>query len=184
MKQILRDVWSRDRRGFVNVLILNIAASLSSGISIAMLVPMLGLLDISDGAESALRVFLEPLQSFSESEQLVVMVTIYFMLVLLKAILVRMKSIAQNDFLENYACQLREQLYRTVLGAKWEQLSAGRQSDTVDLFTAQCGQVVQSASVILLLISSIASALVSLGIISFLFNIIVNGPGQNLFIKS
>ena len=70
MKQILRDVWSRDRRGFVNVLVLNIAASLSSGISIAMLVPMLGLLDISDGAESALRVFLEPLQSFSESTQI------------------------------------------------------------------------------------------------------------------
>ena len=164
MKQILRDVWSRDRRGFVNVLALNIAVALTSGISIAMLVPMLGLLDISDAAESALRVFLEPLQSFSESTQLVVMITIYFMLVFLKAILVRVKSIAQNDFLENYACQLREQLYRTVLGAKWEQLSAGRQADTVDLFTAQCGQVVQSVSVILLLISSIASALVSLGI--------------------
>ena len=44
MGQILRDVWSRDRRGFVIVSIFTVLASLTGGISIALLVPMLGIL--------------------------------------------------------------------------------------------------------------------------------------------
>ena len=62
MKNMLRDVWSRDKRGFLTILFLNIAVSLTGGISIVMLVPMLGLLDISEGATSAFSIFTAPLQ--------------------------------------------------------------------------------------------------------------------------
>ena len=45
MKKMLRDVWQRDRRGFLSILFLNVAVSLTGGISIVMLVPMLGLME-------------------------------------------------------------------------------------------------------------------------------------------
>ena len=55
MMNILRDIWIRDRRGFVMILLLSIAVSLTGGISIVMLVPMLGLLEVSAGSVSALK---------------------------------------------------------------------------------------------------------------------------------
>ena len=54
MKELLRDIWSRDRRGFLKILFLNIAVSLTGGISIVMLVPMLGLLNISEEKKNLL----------------------------------------------------------------------------------------------------------------------------------
>ena len=42
MVNMLRDIWIRNRRGFARILMLSIAASLTGGISIVMLVPMLG----------------------------------------------------------------------------------------------------------------------------------------------
>ena len=74
MKNMLRDVWSRDRRGFLTILVLNIAVSLTGGISIVMLVPMLGLLDISEGAASALSMFTAPLHALSFEWQVVVLI--------------------------------------------------------------------------------------------------------------
>lgn len=168
MGQILRDVWSRDRRGFVIVSIFTVLASLTGGISIALLVPMLGILEISAVAESALHFFVSPVQGLPKSIQMIVIICVYFLLIVAKALLNRAKSIYQGDFLENYACGLREQLYKTVLCAKWEQLAAGRQADTVNLFTAQCSQVVQGVSVMLQLMASMASALVSLVIAAWL----------------
>ena len=50
MLNMLRDIWIRDRRGFVMILLLSIAVSLTGGISIVMLVPMLGLLKVSTGS--------------------------------------------------------------------------------------------------------------------------------------
>ncbi len=141
MKNMLRDVWSRDRRGFLTILFLNIAVSLTGGISIVMLVPMLGLLNVSEGATSALRVFTEKLQMLSYERQVIILIGCYFLLVVFKALLSRFLSIRESHFLEDYSYNLREQLYHAVSGAHWEQLAASRQTDTINLFTSQCSQV-------------------------------------------
>lgn len=62
MKDMVRDIWVRDRCGFMTILLLSIAVSLTGGISIVMLVPMLGLLEISTDAVSALDILMLPLQ--------------------------------------------------------------------------------------------------------------------------
>lgn len=168
MKALLRDIWSRDRRGFVRILILNIAVSLTGGISIVMLVPMLGLLDISEGAGEALAQVSRLLQGFSPNAQLMIIIGLYFLLIVAKACLNWLLSIRQSEFLEQYSLELRQQLYRTVAGAKWEQLAAERQTDTIDLFTAQCSQVSHGVSMIVSLLTSVVSAAVSLGIAMWL----------------
>lgn len=164
MKNMLRDVWARDRRGFFTILFLNVVVSLMGGISIVMLVPMLGLLDISDGAASALALFTAPLAGLSYGMQVLVIILGYFLLIVLKALLGRMLSIRENCFLEDYAFQLRQRLYDAVSGAQWEALAASRQADTINLFTAQCSQVSYGAAEIIHLISAAISAAVSLGI--------------------
>ena len=162
MKNMLRDVWSQDRKGFLAILLLNIAVSLTGGISIVMLVPMLGLLDISEGATSALRIFTAPLQSLPYEWQVVTLIAGYFMLVVFKAALGMLLSIRESHFLEEYSYKLRDQLYSTVSHARWEQLAASRQTDTINLFTAQCGQVSYGVTEIIHLLTAVVSTIVSL----------------------
>ena len=164
MMNILRDIWIRDRRGFVMILLLSIAVSLTGGISIVMLVPMLGLLEVSSGSVSALKLLMLPLQSLSPVAQIAVMIGVYFILIVLKAYLGWLLKIRQSEFLEEYSLNLRQELYHTVSTARWEQLAAGKQTDTIDLFTAQCSQVSQGVSMIIALLSSVVTAFVSLGI--------------------
>ena len=186
---MLRDVWSRDRRGFLTILFLNIAVSLTGGISIVMLVPMLGLLDVSEGAASALSLFTAPLQSLPYGLQVVILIGCYFLLVVFKALLARVLSIRESQFLEEYSFKLRDQLYHTVSAARWEQLAASRQTDTINLFTAQCSQVSYGVAEIIQLLASVVSAVVSLCIAVWLslpvtvFVIICGGAFAMLFRK-
>lgn len=164
MLNMLRDIWIRDRRSFVMILLLSIAVSLTGGISIVMLVPMLGLLKVSTGSVSLLKLLMLPLQGLSPVIQIAVMIGVYFMLIVLKAYLGWLLKIRQSEFLEEYSLNLRQELYHTVSTAMWEQLAAEKQTDTIDLFTAQCSQVSQGVSMIIALLSSAVTAFVSLGI--------------------
>ena len=162
MKNLLKDVWRRDRRGFLAILLLNVVVSMTGGISIVMLIPMLGLLDISQASVSALSVLSAPLQRFSFPWQVVIMIALYFALVVFKALLGRMLSLRETRFLEDYAYHLRDDLYQAVSRADWERLTAGKQSDTINLFTAQCSQVSYGVADVIHMISSLVSAAVQL----------------------
>ena len=162
MKEILKDVWQRDRKGFLTILLLNIAVSMTGGISIVMLIPMLGLLDISQSSVSALSVLAAPLQGLPYAAQVCILIAMYFVLVVFKALLGRMLSLRETRFLEDYAYNLRDALYQAVSQADWEKLTAGKQSDTINLFTAQCSQVSYGVADMVHMISSLVSAAVQL----------------------
>ena len=164
MKKMLRDAWSRDRRGFMTILMLNIAVSLTGGISIVMLIPMLGLLDISQASVSALAMFASPLQRFSHAGQVCILIGAYFLLVVFKSLLGRALSLKENKFLEDYSYNLRDDLYKAVAGADWQSLTASKQSDTINLFTAQCSQVSYGVAEIIHMMSSFIGSAVQLAI--------------------
>jgi len=164
MKHIFRDVWRRDKKGFLVILFLNIVVSMTGGISIVMLIPMLGLLDISQASVSALSVLAAPLQKFSYSWQVCILIALYFVLVVLKALLGRILSLRENSFLEDYSYNLRDELYQTVSRADWEKLAAERQADTINLFTMQCSQLSYGVTEIIHLVSALFSAAVQLAI--------------------
>lgn len=162
MKKMLLDIWSRDSRGFLTILFLNIAVSLTGGISIVMLVPMLGLLEISEGASSALSLLTAPLHAVPYEMQVVILIASYFVLVVCRTLLSRLLTLQENRFLEDYAYHLRKELYGRVSEAKWEQLAANRQTDTINLFTSQCGEVSHGVSEIIHLLSAVVTAAVQL----------------------
>ena len=162
MKNMLRNVWSRDKRGFMTILIMNVAVSLTSGISIVMLIPMLGLLNISEGSTSALHRLIGPMQAIPYSAQVVILVAAYFALVLFKALIGRILAIRETQFLEDYSFNLRDSLYKAVARADWEKLAASKQADTINLFTSQCSQVSHGVTEIIHLISSMVSSVMQL----------------------
>ena len=162
MKKMLLDIWSRDSHGFLTILFLNIAVSLTGGISIVMLVPMLGLLEISEGAASALSLLTAPLHTFPYEIQVVILIASYFVLVVCRALLSRLLTLQENRFLEDYSYHLRKELYGRVSEAKWEQLAANRQTDTINLFTSQCNEVSYGVSEIIHLLSAVVTAVVQL----------------------
>lgn len=164
MRNILGDVLKRDKKGFLTIVLLNIMVSMTGGISIVMLIPMLGLLDISQASVSALSVLAAPLQKLSYSGQVCTMIGLYFALVVFKALLGRVLAMRESRFLEDYSYDLRDSLYRVVANADWEKLAASRQSDTINLFTAQCSQVSYGVTELIHLISSLVSAAVQLSI--------------------
>jgi len=164
MKRLFKDVWSRDKKGFLMILLLNTILSMTGGISVVMLIPMLGLLEISEGSVSALAALAAPLQRFSYPLQVCILIAAYFLLVSGKALLGRLLSIWEHAFVEDYSCSLRGELYRAVSHADWETLAAERQVDTVDLFTMQCGEAGCGAAEVIQLVSSLLSVAVQLAI--------------------
>jgi len=164
MKKMFLDAWKRDPKGFLNILFLNIVVSLTGGISIVMLIPMLGLLDISQASVSALAVLAAPLQRFSYAAQVCILIGLYFCLVVFKSLLGRLLTLRETRFLEDYSFNLRDSLYQAVSRADWQKLTSSRQSDTINLFTAQCSQVSYGVAEIIHLITAMVSSVVQLAI--------------------
>ncbi len=164
MRALFRDAWQRDRRGILTILVLNIAVSLTGGISIVMLIPMLELLDISSGSAVIPAFILNALQRIGYAQRVSVILAAYMLLILGKAVLNRALTLKSSQFVENHSCEMRERLYNVVSTAPWERLTADKQTDTITLFTSQSSQVSYGVAEIIQLISSVFSAAVQLAI--------------------
>ena len=159
MKPLLREIWKRDRRGFLTILGWNILVSLLGGIGIVMLIPLLNQLEIGSGGY--LPGFLLALPY---GWRVAALLAAYVALVTVKALLSRALSIRESDFIEETGRRLRERLYQAVSGASWESLTARKDTDTISLFTSQCGQVSAGISEVIHLLASLVSAGIQLGI--------------------
>lgn len=160
MRKIFRDIWRSDRRGFLTILALNIAVSFTGGIGIVMLLPMLELLDVSAGSS----VLPAAMLALPRGTQVCIMAGVYLLLVCAKALFGRFLSIRQTRFQESYSMQLRERLYSAVTHASYELLNTRRQTDTINLFTSQSGQVSRGVQTLISLLSSTVTSVVQLGI--------------------
>ena len=135
MRPLLREIWKNDRKSFLTILAGNILSSFLGGIGIVMLVPLLNLLQIGDSRLP------EAFTALPYAVCVGILLAAYVLLVAVKALLSRALSIRESDFLEETGRRLRERLYAAVSGASWESLTARKDTDTINLFTSQCGQV-------------------------------------------
>ena len=159
MKPLLREIWRSDRRGFLTILGWNILVSLLGGIGIVMLIPLLNQLEIGSGGY--LPGFLLALPY---GWRVAALLAAYVALVTVKALLSRALSIRESEFIENTSLRLRGELYAAVSGASWESLTARKDTDTISLFTSQCGQVSAGVGEVIHLLASLVSAGIQLGI--------------------
>ena len=159
MKPLLREIWKSNRRAFLTILGWNILVSLLGGIGIVMLIPLLNQLEIGSGGY--LPGFLLALPY---GWRVAALLAAYVALVTVKALLSRGLSIRESEFIENSSLRLRDELYAAVSGASWESLTARKDTDTISLFTSQCGQVSAGISEVIHLLASLVSAGIQLGI--------------------
>jgi ABC-type multidrug transport system fused ATPase/permease subunit len=158
MKLLFREIWQSDRRSFLTILVWNVGVSILGGIGIVMLIPLLNMLQIGDSRLPAWFVALAyPLQ-------VGLLLTAYVLLVTVKALLSRSLAIRENHFLEETGLKLRGKLYEAVSRASWESLIARKDSEIINLFTVQCGQVSVGIGDVIHLLASFVSAFVQLGI--------------------
>ena len=159
MKPLLREIWRSDRRGFLTILGWNILVSLLGGIGIVMLIPLLNQLEIGSGGYLP-----DFLLALPYGWRVAALLAAYVSLVTVKALMSRALSIRESEFIENTSLRLRGELYAAVSGASWESLTARKDTDTISLFTSQCGQVSAGVSEVIHLLASLVSAGIQLGI--------------------
>ena len=165
MKQILKNAWQTDKKGFLLVLFLNIVVVLTSSVSIVMLVPMLDLLEVSVGENSGtLGILLQPFAGMTYLQRAIVIIVIYVILMLISAVLSAVSSIQQNVYLGRYQLNMRRSIYDAISKADWETLSAKTGTDLIQLITAQSMHVRNCLQQIIGLMSSVVSALLQLAI--------------------
>lgn len=166
MRQLIRNVCKKDKKAFLWVIFLNITVGLMSSISIVMLIPMLDLLDVDLGRGSSLELLLRPFLTLSYNQRAAVIISIFVLLILLRALLNRLATIEQNKLLEKYEMSLRTGLYDGLTHTSWEHLSGFAYADLINLFTTQCRQARFCLQWTIVLISSAAAAIMQL-IIAF-----------------
>ncbi len=168
MKQILKGIFSRDRKNFILILILNMGVALMNSISIVMLLPMLDLLEISVGDNGSLGWLLKPFGELSYLQRAVAIVAIFVGIILIKAFLGRFATIMQNRFLEKYELSIRQELYDAARRASWEVLSAKSSPELINLFITQCKQARFCLNQVITFIASLFSAVLQLTIACFM----------------
>lgn len=164
MMQILKNVWSRDKKSFLSIILLNVCVALMSSFSIVMLVPMLDLLEISVESGSAMQQLLMPFEGISYFWRAMSIIAIFVVLLVLQAIFSRFATVRQNAFLERYEQGLRKDLYEAVRHAQWETLSVKSGADLINLFTVQCRQAKFCLQWTIALIGTVVTAAMQMAI--------------------
>lgn len=164
MKEILKTVWQKDKRGFLLILLLNIGVALMGSVSIVMLVPMLDLLNVSVAQGSTLEMLLAPFRGMTFNQRAVAVITAFAALMLLRSALNAYVTVRMNAFLERYEMDLRQDVYDAIGAASWENLCSRPGTDLIHMITVQCRQVRACLQLTISLIVSCFSALLQLAI--------------------
>lgn len=162
MKHVLTTAWRKDRKNFLLILFLNIAAAMMGSVSIVMLVPMLDLLEVSVGDGSSLGILLQPFAGMSHVERSVVIISVFVGLMLARAALTSFAAVKQNAYYERYEMDMRTKVYQSISNSNWEILSSKTGSDLLQLIVNQCKQTRCCLQWTVSMIASAFSALLQL----------------------
>ena len=168
MKKLFNDIWQQDGKSFCWVLFLDIAVALTGSISVVMLIPMLDLLDISVGDSEPLHILLQPFGTLPYLQRAIAIISIFVILLLVRAVLNRFAAVRKNEFLERYEKDLRSQIYSGIKEANWELLSGKKHTDLVNLVITQTRQVRFCLQWMIGLVVSFVSAAMQLTIACFM----------------
>ena len=134
----------------ISGLVLMIGASLTEGISISLLGPLLALVgDHPVGAGVARDVTEHVLHAFGLNLTLPIILAVFVVVVLCRAIFVRQRDITLFRLQSGFTDALRQRLYRAIEEAKWAFIAKERLSHLTRALTADVGSVTQGIVVLL-----------------------------------
>lgn len=162
--QFTRDLYQYGSSKLLANIIFMILTSLTSGIGILLLVPLLALTGI--GNKSMDIPFLDRtfalLNQFNSSIQLIIILLIYIFLIVIQALISRKLAILNVEIVQGYTKYLRVSLYEHVIMADWSRLVDKRQSDITNAFTVEINRIASGIIYLLNLVSQLILAVVQL----------------------
>lgn len=164
MKEFLAEIWRFDRKRYIGILFLNILSSVTAGVGIVMLVPMLGLLDISQSTLPILKDLPNLFSSYTLAQKALVVVLVYCVLIALKEWITKTSGIRQSMFIEDYGLHIRSSIYEAIAQADYETLSNKKHANVMNLFSNESFYVSYAASEALRVGALVISAAIQLGI--------------------
>jgi len=136
-------------------LVLMVLLSLTEGVGVLLLVPILQLvgLDVQQGPIGRVAEFVSSIfTSIGVQPTLVAVLVVYVLIISTHALLNRWQSTASLILEQEFVVSLRQRLYRAIANSNWMFFSRGRSSDFTHALTAELDRVETATSYLLLLI--------------------------------
>lgn len=163
--QFIKDLYNYSRSKLLLNVLFMIISSLTGGMGILMLIPLLSLTGIT--GDTSIRIsFLDNafsyLYAFGVSTQLIIVLLIYISLIVFQATTNRRLAILNVEVIQGYTRFLRDQLYARILRADWVCLAGQRQTDITNAFTIEINRVSSGTIFLLRICSQLIMAIVQL----------------------
>lgn len=154
--EFARDLYSYSKYKFLVSIVFMILSSITNGIGIVMLVPLLSLAGIT--GESSIRILgldevILFLKQYSSVTQLLIVLFIYILLIIIEAVINRKSSILNTEIIQGYTRYLRVVLYEETIKAEWTCLIDKKKSDITNSFTVEINRIAAGTIYFLRIIS-------------------------------
>jgi len=164
IKPLLSDIFHQSPTRIAYVLGLMIVSSLSSGVGILLIIPLLGSVDISLGSatsDAGIQSHINAaFDSLGMQPSLGLILSLYLLLIICVALLNYLNAVAGAKLQRDFVINLRSQVYRSLLNANWQYLGSKRMSDFARLVTSQ----VQSTGFTVFQVITLTSKLVLIAV--------------------
>jgi ATP-binding cassette subfamily C protein len=154
--QFIKDLYNYSHSSLLVNILFMIITSLTSGIGILMLIPLLAITGIAGNTTVKIPLLdtaFSYLNNVDLSTQLIIVLLIYVILIIFQAAMNRRLAILNMELIQGYTKYLRVNLYASILQADWACLASKKQTDITNAFTMEINRV-SSGTIFLLRICS------------------------------
>ncbi len=170
MVEFFKDVYGSNKSKFIRILLLTILSSVTAGVGVVMLIPMLSFLEISS-EETGL--FADVIAKFSNVPkwQLILVVLIaYILLMTLKSLISSILGVKEMEMVQSYLKNLRLRFYDAIAVSDWETFKSYKKTDLSNYFMNETGRISYVVMLFIHLFVIIITALINV-IIAFFINV-------------
>src|SRR5262249_17449866 len=129
--------------------LLSIAASLTEGVGLALLAPLIGMLGAASSSGSMSRALADALAAFGLPLSLPLLIAVFVGLVAGRAIIVRARDIALATLQLDFVDALRKRLFEAITSASWSVIAKERRSTLVTSLTSDIERLGQGVHFLL-----------------------------------
>lgn len=163
--EFVKDLYSYSKHKFITNIIFMTLASITNGIGVVMLVPLLSLTGITEKNSlniPGLDYILLFVKTDSNTAQLLIVLSVYVMLIIIQTIISRKSAILNTEIIQGYMKHLRVSLYENTIKAEWTCFMDKKRSDITNAFTVEINRIAAGAIYLLKIISQLILALVQI----------------------
>lgn len=186
--EYIKDIFRFSRKKFILTIVLMVIDGITGGVGILMLVPLLSLTGIA-GSRALTIPFVDQLgnalDGFDNSTQLVIILLVYLILVIMKAVVGRQVSVLINEIVQGYTKYLRNLMYARIVRAEWSCIAGKKKANITNTFTNEIARISSGTIMFLKLLSQIIIAVFQISVallLSFPLTVVVLLCGAVLFI--